>query len=33
MMQRHYDRLVHEAEPRHRGLRFRIRSFIEKFQQ
>jgi glycosyltransferase involved in cell wall biosynthesis len=32
MLQRHYERLVNEAEPRHRGLRFRIRSFMEKFQ-
>lgn len=32
MLQRHYERLVNEAEPRHRGLRFRIRSFLEKFQ-
>jgi len=33
MIQRHYDRLVHEAESRHRGLRFQIHTFIEKFQQ
>lgn len=30
MMQRHYERLVHEAEPRHRGWRFRLRTFLEK---
>ncbi len=32
MLRRHYERLVHDAEPRHRGLRFRIRTFLEKFQ-
>jgi len=30
MMQRQYERLVHEAEPRHRGWRFRLRTFLEK---
>jgi glycosyltransferase involved in cell wall biosynthesis len=30
MMQRHYERLVNEAEPRHRGWRFRLRTFLEK---
>ena len=32
MMQRHYERLVHEAEYRHRGWRFRLRTFLEKLQ-
>ncbi len=27
----HYERLIQEAEPRHRGLRFRMRTFIERF--
>jgi len=29
----HYERLAREAEPRHRGLRFRIRTFLERFYQ
>ena len=33
MMQRQYEHLVHEAEPRHRGLRFRIRAFLEKLNR
>jgi glycosyltransferase involved in cell wall biosynthesis len=31
MMLKHYDRLVHEAEPRHRGLGFQFRSLFERF--
>lgn len=27
----HYERLIRDAEPRHRGLRFRMRTFIERF--
>jgi hypothetical protein len=27
----HYEQLIQEAEPRHRGLRFRMRTFIERF--
>lgn len=32
MLQRHYERLVNEAEPRQHGWRFRIRSLLQKFQ-
>jgi 1,2-diacylglycerol 3-alpha-glucosyltransferase len=31
LMLKHYERLFQEAEPRHRGLRFRIRTFLEQF--
>ena len=31
MMLRYYETLVNAAQPRHRGLRFRIRSFLEQF--
>lgn len=31
LMLAQYERLVREAEPRHRGLRFQIRSFFEKY--
>ena len=33
IMLRYYERLVNEAEPRHRGLRFRMRSFLEQFNR
>ncbi len=33
IMLRYYEHLVHEAEPRHRGLRFRVRSFLEQFNR
>lgn len=33
IMLRYYERLVNEAEPRHRGLRFRVRSFLEQFNR
>jgi 1,2-diacylglycerol 3-alpha-glucosyltransferase len=33
IMLKHYERLFHEAEPCHRGLRFRVRTFIERFYQ
>jgi 1,2-diacylglycerol 3-alpha-glucosyltransferase len=29
----HYERLVRDAAPRKRGLRFRVRTFLERFQQ
>ena len=31
IMLRYYENLVQEAEPRHHGLRFRLRTFIEQF--
>jgi 1,2-diacylglycerol 3-alpha-glucosyltransferase len=31
IMLRYYEHLVRDAEPRHRGLRFRVRTLIEKF--
>ena len=31
IMLRHYEHLIHDAEPRHRGLRFQARSFFERF--
>lgn len=31
MMLRYYETLVNAAQPRHRGLRFRLRSFLEQF--
>lgn len=31
LMLGHYERLILDAEPRHRGLRFRVRTFIEQF--
>jgi glycosyltransferase involved in cell wall biosynthesis len=31
LMLEHYERLVRDAEPRKRGLRFRVRTFIEQF--
>ena len=33
IMLRYYEKLIHDAEPRHRGLRFRFRSFLERFNQ
>jgi glycosyltransferase involved in cell wall biosynthesis len=33
IMLRYYEKLVEEARPRHRGLRFQIRSFLERFNQ
>jgi 1,2-diacylglycerol 3-alpha-glucosyltransferase len=33
IMLRYYERLVNEAQPRKRGLRFRLRSFLEQFNQ
>jgi glycosyltransferase involved in cell wall biosynthesis len=33
IMLRYYERLVSEARPRHRGLRFRLQSFLEQFNQ
>ncbi len=33
MMLRYYEKLVEEARPRHRGLRFQVRSFLERFNQ
>jgi 1,2-diacylglycerol 3-alpha-glucosyltransferase len=32
-MEQLYKKLVREAEPRHRGLRFRIRTFLERYYQ
>ena len=31
LMLGHYERLIRDAEPRHRGLHFRVRTFIEQF--
>ena len=33
MMLRYYEQLVKDAAPRHRGLRFQLRSFMERFNQ
>ncbi|MCC7511141.1 MAG: glycosyltransferase family 4 protein [Anaerolineae bacterium CFX3] len=33
IMLRYYEGLVRAAQPRHRGLRFRLRSFMERFNQ
>jgi glycosyltransferase involved in cell wall biosynthesis len=33
IMLRYYEKLVEEARPRHRGLRFQVRSFLERFNQ
>ncbi len=33
IMLRYYEQLVKEAQPRHRGLRFQLRSFMERFNQ
>ncbi|MEW5941134.1 MAG: glycosyltransferase [Chloroflexota bacterium] len=33
IMLRYYETLVRQAEPRHRGLRFRVRSFMEQFNR
>jgi 1,2-diacylglycerol 3-alpha-glucosyltransferase len=33
IMLRYYEHLVHESQPRHRGLRFRVRSFLEMFNR
>ena len=33
IMLRYYERLVNEARPRKRGLQFRLRSFLERFNQ
>lgn len=33
IMSRYYEKLVEEARPRHRGLRFQVRSFLERFNQ
>jgi glycosyltransferase involved in cell wall biosynthesis len=31
LMLAHYERLIREAEPLHKGLRFRLRTYIEQF--
>lgn len=33
IMSRYYEKLVEEARPRHRGLRFQVRSFLERYNQ
>jgi len=33
IMLRYYETLVHEAEPRHRGLRFRFQELMEQFKR